>query len=83
MKIIYYLIQHNRGNHSASQVLYHGNILMKGTKKECKAEIVRMRKFCRNKWHETSTNQKMSEFVNYEMSDIFFVKKNESNIDWA
>lgn len=83
MKTTYFLISHKRGNHSANQVYYHGSTITEGTKKECNEELIRMRKFCRSKWHETSTNDTQKDFVSYEMGDIFFVKKDENGINWA
>ncbi len=83
MKTVYFLQQHSRGNHSPSQVYFNGKTVFEGTKTECKAELVRMRKFCKDKFHSTSTNDLLRDFVNYEMSDIFFVKKSNDNIEWA
>lgn len=79
----YKLKQHNRGNHSAEQVYFHGTTVFEGTKKECQQELVRMRKFCKEKFHNTSTNDLLRDFIAYEMSDIFFVKKQNDNIEWA
>lgn len=79
----YILIQHSRGNHSPSQVYFHGKTVFEGTKTECKAELVRMRKFCKDKYHNTSTNDKLMDFVSYEMGDIFFVRKEDNVIEWA
>ena len=83
MKAIYYLKQHSRGNHSAMQVFYHGKTLISGTKKACSDELVAMRKFCRERYHNTSTNDLMRDFVEYEMGDVFFVKKQDDTISWA
>ena len=83
MKVIYYLIKHNRGNHSANHVYFNGYNVFEGTKKECKVELVRVRKFCKDKFHNTSTDSKMMDFVSYEMSDIFFVVKKDGQINWA
>lgn len=79
----YILIRHNRGNHSASQVYFHGEVLFEGTKKECKAELVRMRKYCKDKYHSTSTNDRLMDYISYEMSDVFFVRKVNDVIEWA
>ena len=79
----YILIQHNRGNHSPTQVYFHGRNIFEGTKTECNKELVRMRKFCKEKYHNTSTNDTLKDFINYEMSDIFFIKKNDIQIQWA
>ena len=75
MKAIYFLIQHSRGNHSAQQVYNHGKIIIKGTKKECDKERAQMVKFCKEKFNDTSTNSNKKEFVGYQMSDVFCVKK--------
>jgi len=83
MKTIYYLMKHSRGNHSATQVLYNGNALISGTRKECNAELIRRRKSCREKYHNTCTNDLMRDFVEYEMGDVFFVKKQGNTISWA
>jgi hypothetical protein len=69
------LIKHNRGNHSDAQLKNHGTIIFEGTKKECQQELVRMRKFCKDKYHNTSTNEKLTDFVNYEMANIWMLKK--------
>lgn len=79
----YSLIQHSRGNHTPQQVYNHGKLIFEGTKKECQQELVRMRKFCRHKWHNTSTSDKQRDFVAYEMADIFFIKKIDNQISWA
>jgi len=68
-------MQHSRGNHSASQVYYHGITLTEGTKKLCDAERARMVRFCKNKWRETSTNDTKKDFVSYQMADVFFIEK--------
>jgi len=83
MKPTYYLIQHSRGNHSAEQVYYHGKRLVEGRAKDCKIELVRMRKFLKDKFAETSTNDKLSDFIAYEMADTFFIKKQGNSITWA
>lgn len=75
-----YLIKHSRGNHSPAQVYYHGITVFEGTKKKCQIELVRMRKFCKEKFQNTSTNERMRDFIDYEMSDIFFVVKNGDKI---
>jgi len=78
MKTTYFLIEHSRGNHSAAQVYNHGKSVFSGTKTDCKKELIRMRKFCKEKFYRTSTNDKLTDFVNYEMADIFFVKKDKN-----
>jgi|LakMenEpi03Aug12_release.lakeMendotaPanAssembly.Ray.scaffolds.fasta_scaffold1658233_1 hypothetical protein len=83
MKATYFLIQHSRGNHSAEQVYFHGKIIEQGTKKECQKELVRMRKFLKNRFAETSTNDTITDFVRYQMGDIFFIKKQNEIIEWA
>lgn len=83
MKTEYFIINHSRGNHTPEQAYYHGKTHFEGTKTECKAEMVRMRKFCRAKWHETSTNDTQRDFVAYQMGDMFFVKKQDGKINWA
>lgn len=83
MKATYFLKQHSRGNHTATQVYYHGNTVIEGTKKECQQELVRMRKFLKNRFAETSTNDLWSDWRRYQMADIFFVKKQDDNITWA
>ena len=79
----YILKRHSRGNHSAEQVYFHGTTIFEGTKKECKQELVRMRKNYKEKYHNTSTNELIMDFVRYEMADIFFVKKQNNQISWA
>jgi len=83
MKATYYILSHSRGNQSAEQVYYHGSKHFEGTKKECAEELVRMRKFCKEKFHNTSTNEKMRDFVSYEMADVFFIKVKDGKINWA
>ncbi|MBU6431540.1 hypothetical protein KGQ29_04160 [Patescibacteria group bacterium] len=78
-----YLIRHSRGNHSPQQVYYNGLTVFEGTKKECRAVLVRMRKLLKAKFAETSTNEKKKEWIAYEMSDIFFVTKIGGNIDFG
>ena len=79
----YQIIKHSRGNHSAAQVYNHGQHIFTGTKKECQQELVEMRKFCREKWHNASTSDKQRDFVAYEMADIFFIKKTSTDITFA
>lgn len=83
MKTTYFLQKHSRGNHSAQQVYFHGNTIINGTKKECSAELVRMRKFLRDKYCETSTNDTIKDFIKYEMANIFFVKKQDNTINYV
>ena len=78
-----YLKQHSRGNHSPEQVYYNGRTIFAGTKKECRAELTRMRKFCKAKFAESSTTSNQSEFIAYEMGDIFFVTKIGDKILWG
>lgn len=77
MKTTYFLMQHPRGNHSAAQVYYHGKIICQGTKKECDKKRAQMVSFCKDRFHETSTNDKMKDFVSYQMADIFCIKKDK------
>ncbi len=78
-----FILTHQRGNHSPEQVYYHGKIVFEGTKKECRQELARMRKFCKNKYYNTSTNDTLKDFVEYEMGDTFFVTKKDNQIVWA
>lgn len=83
MKTIYLLKEHSRGNHSPNQVYYHGRTVFEGTKKECQQELIRMRKFCKENFHNTSTNDTLRDFIAYEMADTFFVKNENGIINWA
>ena len=84
MKTKYFIIKHPRGNHSAEQVYFHGLIHFEDTCTECKKEFIRMRKFCKNKYAETSTNDTLRDFISYQMADMFFVKKTkDEQITWA
>jgi hypothetical protein len=83
MKAEYLIINHQRGNHSPEQVYYHGKTHFEGTKTECNAELVRMRKYLRTQWRQTSTNDTQKDFVRYQMGDIFFIKKKDGQISWA
>lgn len=79
-KNIYYLIQHDRGNHSATQVYYNGSIIIKGTKAECKKELINMRKICKIEFNCTSTNNTLKHFLSYQMANIYFIKKDKNNL---
>ena len=79
----YILIQHSRGNHSPSHVYFHGKSIFEGTKTACNKELVRMRRFCKEKYHNTSTNNTLEDFIRYEMSDVFFIEKDDNQIEWA
>ncbi len=83
MKPIYYLIQHSRGNHSPEHVFFYGKPILQGNSKECKDQLVRMRKSLKYKFSQTSTNDKLSDFIAYEMADTFFIKKQGNSITWA
>ena len=45
---------------------------------DCLKELSRMKKFCKDKYNYVNTNQNKQEYLAYEMSDIFCIKK-ESN----
>lgn len=68
MKAIY---EHQRGNHSREQVQAHGKLLFIGTNKEAAAILAKMRRQSKARWQEASTNVTVSEWVEYEMSEIF------------
>lgn len=68
MKAIY---KYQRGNHSREHVKAHGQLLFIGTNKEAAAILAKMRRRCKELWQESCTNLTVSEWVEYEMSDIF------------
>ena len=78
LKNKYFLIQCNRANHSADHVFNNGKIIISGKKMDCLKELSRMKKFCKDKYNYVNTNQNKQEYLAYEMSDIFCIKK-ESN----
>lgn len=67
-------MKYKRGNHSDAHVLQYGKVIYEGNVTEVKNEISRMRKFCRDKWYVTSTNNTLRDFVEYEMGDIWAFK---------
>jgi hypothetical protein len=82
-KKTYLLLQHSRGNHSATQVYWHGKTVLEGSKTACKKELVKMRKNCKYKFWETGTNDTLTDFIAYQMADIFFVEKQGNEIKFA
>lgn len=69
-----YIKQHKAGNHSASQVYYHGATVLESSAKEAKEEYKRMKKYCSKKWYESSTISTQKDFVSEQMSDIFLIE---------
>ena len=68
------IIQHQRGNHSDHQVLEYGKTIYEGTVTDVVKELTEMRKRCRQMWRQKSTDECMSDFVAYEMGDIWAFK---------
>lgn len=65
------IVQHQRGNHSDRQVLDCGRTIFEGTITDVKKELTEMRKRCMITWRERSTDQCMSDYVAYEMAEIW------------
>lgn len=68
------IVKYQRGNHSDQHVLEYGRTIFEGTVTDVVKELTEMRKICRQMWREISTDACMSDFVAYEMSDIWAFK---------
>ncbi|MDR0619171.1 MAG: hypothetical protein LBG17_04665 [Bacteroidales bacterium] len=67
------IYQYQRGNHSIDHVIARGNVIFEGNAKQAKAEISRLKKQAKNKWLNTSTEDSLAEFVQYELDDLWVV----------
>lgn len=73
------IIEYQRGNHTDRHVLDNGKTIFSGNISEVKQEMVSMRKFLRRSWHNTSTNDTMKDYVDYNMGDIWVFKMVDGN----
>lgn len=67
------IFTHSIGNHSVEQIIYHGRKVFQGTAKEARKELIELRKGARDSWRNASTDDTMSEYVDYYMSRYFAV----------
>lgn len=67
------IYQYQRGNHSIEHVYQHGKELFRGTAMEARKELNRMKNFVRNEWCWANTNQRLKDYIAYEMSDIWVI----------
>lgn len=68
MKSVY---RYRRGNHSECHVRAFGSLLFAGSNRSADKFVADMRRRCRAMWYESCTSLNRSDFIAYEMSDVF------------
>lgn len=62
---------HQRGNHTAYHIRHYGKLYFKGTAKECKEELKRMRERSKQCFYSANTNLSMREYIKDDFADVF------------